>query len=179
MSLYEQDSPEVFTVKDGEQLTYFEGWSDWLAGELVENTQQEQVQKWIPLPEDETWFVCEERAHHWFENDGGKPLIIGLGNQAMKLAGVAWITNMGVVKKRMGNQFGIRVYDGYREQGVGSYLGRNIHRMFDEERKGTLSYSMHVANQAAFALGIPLGYKMEEGRTSREIDMVRKRPPLL
>lgn len=179
MSIFNEEIPQTFSVKDGEQLTFSEGWSDWLAHQLQEKTQQMEIQKWIPFEQDEVCFITADRAHRWYEHDAGQPIIISLGTASLELAGVAWITNMGKVNKGLGYQFGVRVYDGYREQKVGSELGSRIHRMFDEQRKGTVSYKMHVANQPAFATGIKLGYKMDPDSNSRELNMVRKRPPLL
>jgi hypothetical protein len=179
MSIYEQEIPDTFCVKDGEQLTYSEGWSDWLATELVDKTQQQHIKTWIDTSQDPIHFRSSERANRWYEKDAGKPLIIALGNTSLELAGIAWITNMGIVNKRIGHIFGVRVYDGYLEQGVATYLGKRIHRLYDEDRKKLLRYNIHVANQPAFALGIKLGYRMEESRRDREIDMVRRRSALL
>lgn len=136
-------------------------WSAHLDQLLVEKSQQDHIVKYEPSDMDFRFSSVEEvrewRRRHFSRND---PIIAWLGTATNELAGIAWIENAHL--KSGIRLFGVRVYEGFENQGYGTVLANKVHRMYDEKCKpGETTFKMRVDNNAAFVIGaVKLGYKL-------------------
>jgi GNAT superfamily N-acetyltransferase len=130
--------------------------------QIATNSKQDHIRQWTPRDHDEL-FRSEKAVNEWYGNrfNGKDPLIVWLGNAAGELAGLAWVENIDRKRSAALRIFGVRVYDGFREQGLGTALADEVHHVIDTKRRGMkTSYRMKRTNNAAFSIGVGLGYKL-------------------
>lgn len=153
------------------------GWSAELVGKLAIKSQEEFMMQQTPL-DAHLFSRGFEIADDWFRITAKKPLIAWLGTLTGDLAGIAWITNPNKDQHNTSGTsiFSAKVYEGYRQQGVGTILGAEVHRRYDEVSCASTQFTVRTNNNAAFSLGIKFGYKLddEKGSTQGQITLVRK-----
>lgn len=154
------EAEPVMTAND-EGLYVAQGMSRSLAEQLIEKSQESYIHKWAPSDSD-VHFTSTKQIRWWNRVSAGKPLIMSAGTAAGELAAFAYITNVGQVNKKEGRTLEVRVYEGFREQEVGTMLGRLILDKYSEQYSGRTRVQMTSNNQAAFSLAVDLGYRTND-----------------
>ena len=149
-----------------------------LAAQLVENSRQPHILKWTPEDAERT-FITQHSTERWGASSENPPLFVWLGNAANELAGIAFMINGQSRELGPPRIFGARVYEGYLNRGLGTLLGLELHQRYDKSRSLSTRFYMPVQNNAAFALGLKLGYTLSNDHAvsvpAGKMAMVRNR----
>ena len=163
-------------------LEFREGYSEELAEQILINSQQESIRRWA-IEDSRGPFRSMHSIEEWATMVERPPLIVSLGAAANKLAAVAWITSIGCETLLPRRQFGIRVYEGYQEKGIGTVLGAEIPLQHAEIETSQTSFDIANNNNRMFALGTRLGYRLDNGmgttKISGRMTMVKPAPDLI
>lgn len=173
------ESSNIFLPPDvnSDALILHYGWSQDLGRLLVEKSQEQHIEERTPKDADE-YFTDPDAADKWYYTTAKEPLIVWLGSLTGDLAGIAWITNPDRLRKKQlsaKSNFGVRVYEGYQEQGVATELSTEIHHRYDELPRSQVQFTTQTDNNAAFALAIKFGYKLDDQQVSLQGNMTMVR----
>jgi len=89
-------------------FTMFRGWSDNVASQLVERSQESDMLEHVPRDHAER-FVSRDRANEWYSEDE---------RVVYALAGIAWFTRRPLVEHGADYTFAIRMYEKARGKGL-------------------------------------------------------------
>lgn len=164
-----ESTTSLETLQEG--LAVHFGWEDHLAKQLVQKSQQAHITSMVPSDSGEK-FRNIQKVEAWLEDRFPKsdPIIAWFGAAANELAGIAWIENAHVKANRGSRIFGVRVYEGYEDRGIGRELTSLVHEMFDQSRPNSKTqFTMVARNNKAFSVGARAGYRLQPSSNSTQL----------
>lgn len=109
-----------------EGLTLYRGWSDDVARQLVERSQESEIKKFTKRDAVER-FIDEQAANEWYR---AKEHVVYTLFQGDELAGVAWFAHTERPELSADYTFAIRMYESQRGRGLAGALIESVHEDF-------------------------------------------------
>jgi ribosomal protein S18 acetylase RimI-like enzyme len=140
------------------------GWSDELAAQLVEASQQAEIRRFTPSDAQER-FATILSAHEWY--DAKQPTVYALARSA-QLAGVLWFSHRPRPDLEADHTFAVRMYDSARGKGLAEpfiQAAESDFRLLSQPQAIWLETDMD--NSRARNLYHKLGYKVVKACSAR------------
>ncbi|HEX6415902.1 MAG TPA: GNAT family N-acetyltransferase [Candidatus Saccharimonadales bacterium] len=151
-------------------FTVYRGWSDTVADQLVERSEEPEMLEHVPRDHAER-FVSKDRANEWYSEN--ERVVYALGEKAA-LAGIAWFTKHPIEDYDAQYTFAIRMYERARGKGLAGAFMMAAHLDLEASQhyEGAVWLDTDEGNVHARRLYERFGYN-EISRSDDRIRMVK------